>query len=70
MDLEPEDYSTYSDKDLDDMLRLHHDMLKQYDEILKRDLSDTDRFAVELSKKYLLQDLETLKQEIQKRSAQ
>jgi hypothetical protein len=67
MDLEPEDYSTYSDKDLDEMLRLHNDLLKQYDEILKRDLSDTDRFAVELSKKYLLQDLETLKQEIEKR---
>ena len=65
--MEPEDYSTYSDKDLHDLLELHETTLKHYDMMLKKDLLSGDRFAVELSKKYLLDDMKAVEDEIQKR---
>ena len=49
--LEPEDYTQYSDKDLQGLKEIHETTLAHYDEMLKRELKNGDRFAVELSRK-------------------
>ena len=65
--LEPEDYTQYSDKDLQGLKEIHETTLAHYDEMLKRELKNGDRFAVELSRKYLDEYYQALLKEIQRR---
>lgn len=65
--LEPEDYTQYTDKDLQALKEIHEQTLKHYDEMLKRELKNGDRFAVELSRKYLEEYYDALLKEIERR---
>lgn len=67
MELDVEDLSQYSDKDLRDLLQIHEQTLSHYEMMLKKDLKNGDKLSVELLMKYLLADMEEVKKEIQKR---
>ena len=67
MELPKEDYTQYSDKDLQDLMTMHENVMAHYEMMLKQNLKNGDRFSVELHMKYLKEDMVDLQKEIQQR---
>ena len=73
MDIEKDDYTTLSNKDLSDLKKLTQQAVDHYNKVLKspelmKEEAASVKMEFELCKKYTLMDLEEIEKEIESRN--